>query len=68
MNCGYARVSTENQRLDLQRARLKEGGHRKLFEGQISGAARGQPALERLLQELREGDILVFTRLEGSLL
>ena len=64
MKLGYARVSTEDQRLDLQRARLKEGGCGKLFEEEISGAARGRPALERLLQELRDDDILVVTRLD----
>ncbi len=64
MKLGYARVSTEDQRLDLQRARLKEGGCGKLFEEKVSGAARGRPALERLLQELRDDDILVVTRLD----
>ncbi len=64
MKLGYARVSTEDQRLDLQRARLKEGGCGKLFEEKVSGAARGRPALERLLQELRDGDILVVTRFD----
>src|SRR5208283_396528 len=64
MKLGYARVSTEDQRLDLQRARLKEGGCGRLFEEKISGAARQRPALERLLQELRADDILVVTRLD----
>jgi DNA invertase Pin-like site-specific DNA recombinase len=32
MKLGYARVSTEDQHLDLQRTRLKEGGCGKLFE------------------------------------
>ena len=32
MKLGYARVSTEDQRLDLQRARLKDAGCGKLFE------------------------------------
>ena len=57
MKLGYARVSTEDQHLDLQRTRLKEGGCGKLFEEKISGAARQRPALERLLQELRAEDI-----------
>jgi DNA invertase Pin-like site-specific DNA recombinase len=61
---GYARVSTEDQRLDLQRARLKDAGCGKLFEEKISGAARARPALEQLLQEVRADDILVVTRLD----
>ena len=51
MKLGYARVSTEDHHLDLQRTRLKEGGCGKLFEEKISGAARQGPALERLLQD-----------------
>ncbi|MET0192751.1 MAG: recombinase family protein, partial [Hyphomicrobiaceae bacterium] len=46
MKLGYARVSTEDQRLDLQRARLIEAGCGKLFEEKVSGAARQRPALE----------------------
>jgi DNA invertase Pin-like site-specific DNA recombinase len=64
MKLGYARVSTEDQRLDLQRARLNEAGCGRLFEEKISGTARQRPALERLLQELRADDILVVTRLD----
>jgi predicted site-specific integrase-resolvase len=64
MKLSYARVSTEDQHLYLQRTRLKEGGCGKLFEEKISGAARQRPALERLLQDLRADDILVVTRLD----
>lgn len=64
MKLGYARVSTEDQGLDLQRARLIEVGCERLFEEKISGAARQRPALELLLRELRADDILVITRLD----
>lgn len=64
MKLGYARVSTEDQRLDLQRARLNEVGCGRLFEEKISGAARQRPALEQLLREMRANDILVVTRLD----
>jgi DNA invertase Pin-like site-specific DNA recombinase len=64
MKLGYARVSTDDQRLDLQRTRLTEAGCGRLFEEKISGAARQRPALERLLQELRADDVLVVTRLD----
>src|SRR3954465_15289897 len=53
MKLGDPRVATEDPRLDLQRARLKEAGCGRLFEEKVSGAARQRPALERLLQELR---------------
>jgi DNA invertase Pin-like site-specific DNA recombinase len=64
MKLGYARVSTEDQRLDLQRARLQEAGCGRIFEEKISGASRQRPALERLLQELRVDDVLVISRLD----
>jgi DNA invertase Pin-like site-specific DNA recombinase len=64
MKPGYARVSTEDQRLEIQRARLTGAGCGRLFEEKISGAARQRPALERLLEELRAEDILVVTRLD----
>src|SRR4051794_30669103 len=64
MKLGYARVSTEDQRLEIQRTRLTEAGCGRLFEERISGAACQRPALERLLEELRAEDILVVTRLD----
>src|SRR3954465_15015800 len=64
MKLGDPRVATEDPRLDLQRARLKEAGCGRLFEEKISGAARPRPALERLLQELRADDVLVVSRLD----
>ena len=66
MKLGYARVSTEDQRLDLQRARLTEAGCGRLFEEKISGAARQRPALELLLRELRADDVLVVTRVTSE--
>ena len=43
MKLGYARVSTEDQRLDIQRTRLDEAGCGKLFEEKVSGAERWSP-------------------------
>jgi DNA invertase Pin-like site-specific DNA recombinase len=64
MKLGYARVSTEDQRLDAQRVRLYEAGCGRLYEEKISGAARQRRELERLFQEMRVDDILVVTRLD----
>jgi DNA invertase Pin-like site-specific DNA recombinase len=64
MKLGYARVSTEDQRLDLQRARLTEAGCGRLFEEKISGAGRRRPMLEQVLREMRADDVLVVTRLD----
>jgi DNA invertase Pin-like site-specific DNA recombinase len=64
MKLGYARVSTEDQTLQLQRPRLKEAGCEKVFEEKISGVVRKRPQLEKLLGEVRKGDVLVVTRLD----
>lgn len=61
---GRARVSTEDQNLELQRPRLNGAGCEKLFEEKISGAKRQRPELERLLDEIRKDDVLVVTRLD----
>lgn len=64
MLIGYARVSTEDQDLRLQRAALKEAGCRKTFEEKVSGAGRDRPELAKLFEHLREDDVLVVTRLD----
>ena len=64
MLIGYARVSTDDQDLTLQRAALKEAGCRRLYEEKASGAKRDRPELARLLDQLREGDVVVVTRLD----
>ena len=64
MRLGYARVSTGDQTLDSQCQRLSAAGCEKLFEEKISGASRNRPKLEKLIEQLRKGDILVVTRLD----
>jgi len=64
MKLGYARVSTEDQGLEIQCQRLSSAGCELLFEEKISGAARNRPALEKLLDQLRKDDVLVVSRLD----
>ncbi len=64
MRLGYARVSTDEQTLTSQCHRLSAAMCEKLFEEKISGAARNRPKLEKLLEQLRKGDVLVVTRLD----
>lgn len=52
MMIGYARVSTEGQTLDQQRAALKAAGCKRVFEEKASGAQRGRPELAKLLDHL----------------
>jgi DNA invertase Pin-like site-specific DNA recombinase len=60
----YARVSTDDQDLALQRAALKQAGCRRLYEEKLSGARRDRPQLARLLDQAREGDVVVVSRLD----
>lgn len=64
MLIGYARVSTQDQLLDLQRDALKGAGCEKIFEDQISGASRSRSGLDSALEVLRSGDTLVVWRLD----
>ena len=64
MNIGYARVSTEDQNLDLQRNALMAAGCESVFEDQVSGMAVRRPGLDLALARLDTGDILVVWRLD----
>ena len=64
MKVGYARVSTREQTLDTQLARLADAGCELFFEEKISGAAKKRPQLETMLAQLRKGDVVVITKLD----
>ena len=64
MLIGYARVSTDDQHLDLQRDALAQAGCPKLYEDRESGAKAARPGLTMALEVLREGDTLVVWRLD----
>jgi DNA invertase Pin-like site-specific DNA recombinase len=65
MRIGYARVSTEEQNLDLQRQALEAAGCDKSYEDRgVSGAVVKRPALDRALAAMREGDVLVVWKLD----
>ena len=61
---GYARVSTDDQNLDLQRDALKQVGCRVIYEEIGSGKSAGRPELEQCRKALRPGDTLVVWRLD----
>lgn len=64
MLLGYARVSTDDQNLDLQRDALRAAGCEKLFEDRLSGARAARPGLTLLLEVARTGDVIVVWRLD----
>lgn len=61
---GYARVSTLDQNLALQRDALTEAGCTKLFVEQMSGAVLDRPALHDVLEFARAGDTIVVWKLD----
>ncbi len=61
---GYARVSTDDQDLTTQRAELHAAGCTRLFAEKITGARRARPQLDRMLDQLRAGDVVTVTRLD----
>jgi len=64
MLIGYARVSTQDQNLDLQREALRMAGCTRVFEDKISGSRAERPGLNLALEMLREGDTLVVWKLD----
>lgn len=64
MKIGYARVSTDDQNIDLQRRALAKAGCRTVFEDQASGRDRQRPGLQKALARLAAGDVLIVWRLD----
>ena len=69
MILGYARCSTEEQNLDWQEDALKKAGCERIYAEKVTGTKADRPELKRLLDALREGDVVVvceLTRLSRS--
>ena len=64
MLIGYARVSTQDQTLQLQHDALTDGGCEKLFREKLSGTRTTLPAREKLLAFARKGDVVVVWKLD----
>jgi len=64
MLIGYARVSTQDQNLDLQIEALTKADCKKIFDDEISGSRSERPGLAKALEMLREGDTLVVWKLD----
>ena len=61
---GYARVSSSGQSLAVQLDKLSEAGCTEVFQEKRSGLTAQRPALKECLRFVREGDVLVITRLD----
>ena len=62
MRVGYARVSTTEQSIEAQLERL--ANCERIFSEKLSGSKMDRPELARALEFVREGDVLVATRLD----
>jgi len=60
---GYARVSTQDQNLDLQLDDLTKAGCQRVFQEKVS-SAKARPQLQKMLDILREGDTVIVWKLD----
>jgi DNA invertase Pin-like site-specific DNA recombinase len=64
MLIGYARVSTTEQDTATQTAALKSAGCERIFREKASGGRWDRPELHRLLDHVRQGDVLIVWKLD----
>ena len=64
MRIGYARVTTDDQTLNLQRDALRKARCRQIYEEHASGKHTARPELEACFKSLRQGDTLIVWRLD----
>jgi len=64
MKIGYARVSTLEQKLDLQLRALEKAGCKKIFREKVSGSNRERPQFQRMLDQIRSSDTIVVWKLD----
>jgi DNA invertase Pin-like site-specific DNA recombinase len=64
MKIGYARVSTDDQTLDLQLDALAQAGCELIYQEHASGKNTGRQELDACLKALRSGDCLAVWRLD----
>jgi DNA invertase Pin-like site-specific DNA recombinase len=64
MLIGYARVSTNEQHTTAQSSALKTAGCERIFREKATGGRWNRPELQRLLDHLRKGDVLVVWKLD----
>lgn len=64
MNIGYARVSTQDQNLDLQLDALKAAGCEEVFQEKLTGKSKDRLELNNCLRTLRKGDVLIIWKLD----
>ncbi|MGH9436974.1 MAG: recombinase family protein [Terriglobia bacterium] len=64
MKIGYARVSTKDQSLDIQLQALRRAGCKQVYQEKVSGVGRARPEFQKMMQQMRKGDVLIIWRLD----
>jgi DNA invertase Pin-like site-specific DNA recombinase len=64
MRIGYARVSTQDQKLDSQLDALKKAGCAVVYREKLSGKNLERPELQKIMNDIGEGDALVVFKLD----
>ena len=64
MKIGYARVSSNNQDLELQKEALQSAGCNKIFSETISGKDNNRTELLKMIESLRSDDIIVVYKID----
>ncbi len=64
MKLGYARVSTDDQATAAQLDALRAAGCERVFEERASGGRWDRPELQRMIDQIREGDVIVVWKLD----
>ena len=64
MKIGYARVSTDEQSDNAQIDVLEAASCDRIYREKYSGKSKSRPELERMIDTLRDGDVIVVQRLD----
>ncbi|WP_142847269.1 recombinase family protein [Telmatospirillum sp. J64-1] len=64
MLIGYARVSTDEQNIDLQTDALEAAKAERIYSDVMSGATICRPGLQAMLDGLRDGDVVIVWKLD----
>ena len=63
MKIGFGRVTTQDQKLEMQLDALQKAGCESIFQQKASGVKSHQPQLSEMQQAIRKGDVIYWKHL-----